>query len=537
VNEAMGLLWQTYEDREQLLKELVNQETITNSPGELKFPKLVEQKLLKLDYFQQHQEHITLAKTEDNKELVTALYKGATATKTVVLISHFDTVGIDDFTTYKDAACNPDKLAQLFTENRGNLSDAAVEDLQSGDYLFGRGIMDMKAGLMLHLSLLEKASTEQWDVNLLLVTVPDEEVNSSGMRKAVEVIEQYQQDFNLDIALHLNSEPTFQQESGDPSHSIYSGSIGKIMPGVLCYGIETHVGNPLSGLSSNYMNSYITQAIEYNRQFKEQYEGEFTPVPVAIVNKDIKEAYDVQTPFRTFALYNMFLFNKTPQALYRQFLDVVIKAVERCESDWLNILEQENLQFDSKINVLTYEQLKQYAVEQYGQDYIDNLIDEVLNNTPELHLQSVKIADELMKICRDITPAVVTFFAPPYYPAVNSSQEPIVNDIINTVTEINDKQFKRATHRINYFNGISDSSYLNLNASVEKMEVYADNTPSFNHTYRIPFDTIKNISAPIILCGPRGNDAHKVSERLNKTSAFTELPIVLEAIIKQYFCK
>jgi arginine utilization protein RocB len=72
---------------------------------------------------------------------------------------------------------------------------------------------------------------------------------------------------------------------------------------------------------------------------------------------------------------------------------------------------------------------------------------------------------------------------------------------------------------------------------VEKMEVYADNTPSFNHTYHIPFDTIKNISAPIILCGPRGNDAHKVSERLNKTSAFTELPIVLEAIIKQYFCK
>lgn len=533
----MGLLWQTYEDREQLLKELVNQPTITNSPGELIFPKLVEQKLVELDYFQRHKENIKLTTTEDNKNLVTALYKGESANKTVVLVSHFDTVGTDDFTAYKEEACNPDKLAELFTQNSGNLSEAAIEDLKSGDFLFGRGIMDMKAGLMLHLSLIEKASIEQWDVNLLLVTVPDEEVNSSGMRKAVEVIEQYQQDFNLDIALHLNSEPTFQQESGDPSHSIYSGSIGKIMPGVLCYGIETHVGNPLSGLSSNYMNSYITQAIEYNRQFKEQFEGEFTPVPVTIVNKDIKETYDVQTPFRTFALYNMFLFNKTPQVLYRQFLDIVIKAVERCESDWLNILEQENLQFDSKINVLTYAQLKKYAVEQYGQSHIDNLITDVLNKTPELHLQSVKITDELMKICRDITPAVVTFFAPPYYPAVNSFDEPIVNDIIETVTEINRSQFDRATHRINYFNGISDSSYLNLNASIDKMEVYAENTPSFNHTYHIPFDTIKNISAPIILCGPRGNDAHKVSERLNKTSAFKELPIVLETIIKKYICE
>ena len=43
--------------------------------------------------------------------------------------------------------------------------------------------MDMKAGLMLHLSLIELATVEQWDINLVLITVPDEEVNSSGMRK------------------------------------------------------------------------------------------------------------------------------------------------------------------------------------------------------------------------------------------------------------------------------------------------------------------------------------------------------------------
>ena len=57
-------------------------------------------------------------------------------------------------------------------------------DLKSGDYLFGRGTMDMKMGLALHLHLLEIASSEKWPINLMLLTVPDEEVNSAGMRAA-----------------------------------------------------------------------------------------------------------------------------------------------------------------------------------------------------------------------------------------------------------------------------------------------------------------------------------------------------------------
>ena len=62
---------------------------------------------------------------------------------------------------------------------------------------------------------------------LILVTVPDEEVNSSGMRKAIHIIAEYQQQYDLDIQLHLNSEPTFQQLDNDLTHYVYSGSIGK----------------------------------------------------------------------------------------------------------------------------------------------------------------------------------------------------------------------------------------------------------------------------------------------------------------------
>ncbi|RIO61625.1 M20/M25/M40 family metallo-hydrolase, partial [Mammaliicoccus sciuri] len=173
-----------------------------------------------------------------------------------VLISHFDTVGVEDFGSYSEYAFDPDAVKDIFKEHNSYLSEDAIEDLNRDTYLFGRGVMDMKAGLMLHLSLIEQASIEAWDINLILVTVPDEEVNSSGMRKAVETIARLKQQHQLDIQLHLNSEPTFQQASADEQHYIYSGSIGKIMPGVLCYGKETHVGNPMDGLSSNFMMSY-----------------------------------------------------------------------------------------------------------------------------------------------------------------------------------------------------------------------------------------------------------------------------------------
>src|SRR5699024_10402412 len=123
--------------------------------------------------------------------------------------------------------------AYYFQQNKGYLDEDAVNDLISGDYLFGRGTMDMKAGLMLHLSLIELASVEAWDINLILVTVPDEEVHSSGMRKAVEKLAALKTDYHIDNKLHINSETTLQQTATDDQHYIKSGSNRKIMAGVL----------------------------------------------------------------------------------------------------------------------------------------------------------------------------------------------------------------------------------------------------------------------------------------------------------------
>ncbi|SUM34802.1 peptidase [Staphylococcus gallinarum] len=85
---------------------------------------------------------------------------------------------------------------------------------------------------------------------------------------------------------------------------------------------------------------------------------------------------------------------------------------------------------------LTYEQLLDYAIKQHGKGKVQQIIDEAIGKTSDLNLQSVAVVDELIQLCRDITPAVVTFFATPYYPAVNASDNQQITKYHYTCTAV-----------------------------------------------------------------------------------------------------
>ncbi len=73
----------------------------------------------------------------------------------------------------------------------------------------------MKAGIALHISMVERACNGEFDGNILLLSVPDEEVNSLGMRKAVPVLLELARKHQLDFSLMLNAEPVFSRYPGD----------------------------------------------------------------------------------------------------------------------------------------------------------------------------------------------------------------------------------------------------------------------------------------------------------------------------------
>src|SRR5699024_12098067 len=125
-------------------------------------------------------------------------------------------------------------------------------------------------GLALHMHIMEIASTENCPINLLLVTVPDEEVASGGMRAVVKDLVKLHEKQQLKYSLFLNSEPRYTQHPQDENYYIYSGTIGKIMPSALFYGRETHAGEPLSGINAHYMASFMTNRMEYASDFTEE---------------------------------------------------------------------------------------------------------------------------------------------------------------------------------------------------------------------------------------------------------------------------
>ncbi|RYG73189.1 M20/M25/M40 family metallo-hydrolase [Lentibacillus lipolyticus] len=529
--------WGSKSQLENLLNEVVGWESQTGTEGEISFAPKIKDKLMELDYFQQHPSHVQFHEAGKSRNAVSALYKHENAKKTVTLISHFDTVHTREFGMLKDLAFQPQKLTEKFKEIVEELPEDARNDVMSNEYLFGRGTMDMKMGLVLHLHLIETASIEDWPINLLLVTVPDEEVNSAGMRAVVRNMVKLRNQFNLEYTLFLNSEPSFSQHPGDENYYIYSGTIGKIMPSALFYGKETHAGEPLSGINAHYMASFLTNRMEYVPDFMEEVYGERTPLPVCLKTYDLKQDYSTQTSNHAAAFYNVFLMKNNASDIMTTFRNIANESMEDCQQQYEDICHRENVQPVGNIKVLDYSELIDYAVDKIGNSVVEEVKSRIINNTDlDEREMSIHICDELLAQCQELAPAVVLFFAPPYYPAINSSKNPLVKQKIEQTQEILQDKFNVEAKQVHYFNGISDLSYINYDKNDIGWKAFKNNLPVWEGVYSIPFEEMQQLQAPVLNIGPFGKDAHKLTERLHKASAFEQTPYVLREIITS-LCK
>lgn len=526
------LKWGTPEALRSLLCEVVGWKSMTLTNGEREFPAKIHKKLLDLTYFQENPNHLQLHDADLGRSFLTALYKHPEAEDTIVFISHFDTVNTEEYGDLEEFAYQPERLTKILLDRMEDLPEDARQDLKSGHYLFGRGTMDMKMGLVMHMSLIEKAAAEEWPINLLLLTVPDEEVNSSGMRAAVPKLLELKQEHNLSYTLFLNGEPVFSQEPGDNNYYIYSGSIGKIMPSALFYGKETHVGEPLGGITAPFIASFLTQRIEWNDSLQEEVRGERTPLPVTLQQKDLRLEYSVQTPYRTAALYNVFLMKRNAAEIMSAFENIALEAADDCNRSYKEVCFKHSVEPAWEVRVLRYEKLLKYAIKKLGEKSVEE-IKASINSNPEWddREKSFRMADMLMIQCQELAPAIVLLFAPPYYPPVNSSDDDLVRQCVEFVKKQAFEKYGLSVKQVHYFNGISDLSYVNYHDTGEGWTIFKANTPVWG-SYHIPFDAMAKLQAPVLNVGPFGKDAHKRTERLHVQNAFVEVPALVEGMIK-----
>ncbi|MFD1848453.1 M20/M25/M40 family metallo-hydrolase [Oceanobacillus bengalensis] len=525
--------WQTPDQLRILLDELVSWKSVTLTEGEREFPIKLQAKLQDLEYFGENPTYLELHDADMRRKFLTALYKHPDATETIVLISHFDTVNTEEYGDFEALATHPEELTKVWMENQAKLPHDVLEDLNTGEYLFGRGAMDMKMGLVLHMRLIEKASIEQWPINLLLLTVPDEEVNSSGMRCAVPTLLEIQKTHHLSFKLFLNSEPVFSINPKNHDFFIYSGTIGKILGAALFYGKETHAGEPLSGLTSPYIASFLTKEMEWNDSFVENVMGETTPLPLTLQQADLSLAYSTQTPYRSSALYNIFVMKRSASEVFDIYEQVANRAVQKLNQDYEEKCKRFNVNPIGKVKVVKYKDLLEYAMKKLGEAAIAEIkADIYYQDGLDDREKSLRIVDKLMIHCQELAPAIVILFAPPYYPAVNSSENELVKKCVDFVSETAMAKFHLPIKQVHYFNGICDLSYVNYEGTEEGWSAFEENTPVWMDTYSIPFPEMQQLNAPVLNVGPFGKDAHKRSERLHIKNAFEQTPILLEELIR-----
>src|SRR5699024_11964792 len=99
-------------------------------------------------------------------------------------------------------------------------------------------------------------------------------------------------------------------------------------------------------------------------------------------------------------------------------------------------------------------ELLKYAEGKLGKNEVRRLKQEVLLQEEwDDREQCIRIVDTLMMECQELGPATVLFYAPPYYPAVNSSDDPLVIESIEFLQE-RAKVFDLTLDQVHYFNGI-----------------------------------------------------------------------------------
>ena len=104
-----------HEDVLALTKKLVQTNSVVNLGGEADLSKVVYEWIRELPYFKENRSYLRYQQTIDDdieRYNVIAFVKGtkAPSDKTIILMGHLDTVGIDDFNHLKKHACNPDAL-------------------------------------------------------------------------------------------------------------------------------------------------------------------------------------------------------------------------------------------------------------------------------------------------------------------------------------------------------------------------------------------------------------------------------------------
>ena len=519
-----------------LLKEIVSIASVTETPGESRVEEFIRDEMSGFAYFKQNPDLFGLEAIPGDKHgrgVNWGLVKGGSK-ETIIMINHHDVVATEDYGTLKEFAFDTDELARRMAEAPGGQSQK--KDLQTREWMVGRGTADMKAGLVIQLEALKRYSEKQSrGVNLLYLSVPDEENASLGMRYGTVFIDKLKELHSLDYILAVNSESHERKDSGSPI--IHTGSAGKFMLCVHVKGKQAHLGEVLKGFNPLRLLSRIAVHTDINFDLSDGGLSQLVPPPGWSYLRDNKPHYDASIPDSASGLF-CFL---SAKASAEQMLYAAKGRIEEiAREDMAQHLEavlsnrtREGGPQDTVATLLYSELLAQAEAVRPGtaQEERERLFQAAGRGDASYFDATRDSIQRLTEYVNFEYPVVVLAVVPPYYPAVTSGLDQAYNQLLSHLSQ------KFHTVEEPFYLGISDLSYV-TRGSQDDSRILKENMPLWDHRiYSIAFEILNNYHLDILNIGPWGKDLHQPSERVYIPDVDETIPKIYEELIESFNAK
>ena len=525
---------------EEIAIMLTNELSVVDTKGELDSAQKVYDIFSEMEYYKENPSDLSFVKVPNDslgRKSVLAVLRGkkGNSKKTVLMIGHTDTVGISDYGTLKDYANKPYELTEKLKEIAHTLPEEARKDLESGEYLFGRGLFDMKTGDAIIMAIMEEISKDlnNFEGNLIYAAVCDEEGNSSGMLAVIPELIKLQEKEGFEYLALLDTDYMTSEFEGDDNKYVYIGTVGKLMPSFYVVGKETHVGESFKGIDPNQIASSITNRINLNADFCDVAEGEVSLPPITLKQRDLKPEYSVQIAKTSTLFFNYATHNSTPDEVLLKMKNAGTEAFQSTIDNLNNQYERfcklagrEFKKLPWQARVMTYEELYAKVKEEIGAGFdekMEKITEDLLRDeTLDQRDFSLKMVESVHGMWSDREPVVIVYFTPPYYPHIyvegNAPKEKALLEAVANAIETTESDYKLVYKK--FFPYISDLSYGAAPKDPKIIAALKDNMPGFGSKYDLPLEDMQKLDLPVLDIGPFGKDAHKFTERIEKKYSF-----------------
>lgn len=531
---------------EKLTKKLVSINSVNNgdNKGESKAAQYIYDYFSKNAYFKNNPDQLLMFDSENNRNSTIAYIKGK-GNKTIVLMGHIDTVEIDDYGKAKKYACNPDKICEELKKHF-SLDEKILNDIASNKYMFGRGALDMKAGVAVNMIIIDYFTKhlDELNGNLLFLAECDEEGDSKGVISALDKLIEIKEKENFKYVACINTDYSVSENN---DRFMYLGTVGKLLPSFVCIGKESHVGSPFKGFDPSLLLSILNKNISLNANLADRAQNKTSVPPICLKQSDFKESYTVQTAGSAYAYFNYMLYTSSPVKVMNNCLKIAKDSFKEtiallnknyklyCKN---NHIPYKKLPID--VNVYTFDEFDAYLTvsnPNYKGD-IKAYAKKLVKDNPNIDIReySYKLVLKAYEYYELKKPVLIVYFGSTFYSNIETKDKKLREAVYKTAETIN-KESKYDIKVSDFYPYISDMSYLSCPHCKKDIEAMLANCPYYEYRYDYPYEKIKQVQMPTVNIGTFGFDGHTYIERMEKDYCFNELPNLVYTTIINYFKK